>query len=153
VALQSKVEGIKSLHREILSSWNDRDAAAYARCFTSDAIVVGFDGSEMIGRGEIERAISQIFSDHPTGAYVAKVREAKFLAPDVAVLHAVAGLVPAGRSDINPDLNAVQTLVAVKREDRWEAAVFQNTPAAYHGRPEAKERLTHELREALHSLR
>jgi uncharacterized protein (TIGR02246 family) len=147
------VEALKSLHREILSSWNDRDAAGYARCFTNDAVVVGFDGSEMIGRAAIEQTIARIFADHPTGSYVTKVREARYLSSNVGLLRAVAGLVPAGRADINPDLNAIQLLVAVKRDDRWEATAFQNTPAAYHGRAEAKEELSRELREVLHILR
>jgi uncharacterized protein (TIGR02246 family) len=146
-------DGIQSLHREILSSWNDRDAAAYARCFTEDAAVIGFDGSEMNGRAQIERTLAQIFSDHPTGAYIAKVREIRYLRPDIAILRAVVGMVPAGRADLNPDLNAIQVLVAVKRDGRWEGVTFQNTPAAYHGRPEAKEQLSEELREVLHLLR
>jgi uncharacterized protein (TIGR02246 family) len=147
------VNGVQSLHQEMLSSWNDRDATAYARCFTEDANVIGFDGSEMNGRTQIRESISRIFADHPTGSYVAKVRQVRYISNDVAVLRAVAGMVPAGRADLNPDLNAIQTLVAVKREERWEAAVFQNTPAAYHGRSQAKEQLTEELREVLHSLR
>jgi uncharacterized protein (TIGR02246 family) len=147
------VNDVQWLHREILSSWNDRDAVAYARLFTEDAHVVGFDGSEMNGRAEIEKSLTQIFSDHPTGAYVAKIRQIRPLSSDVAVLRAVAGMVPAGRADLNPELNAVQTLVAVKRDGQWQAAMFQNTPAAYHGRPEARDELTQELREVLHSLR
>jgi uncharacterized protein (TIGR02246 family) len=148
-----KAHDIQTLHREILSSWNDRDAAAYARFFADDASVIGFDGSEMNGRVQIEQSLAQIFSDHSTGAYVTKIRQVRYLSPDVAVLRAVAGIVPAGRADLNPELNAVQTLVAVKRDGQWIATIFQNTPAAYHGRPEQHEQLTQELREALHSLR
>jgi uncharacterized protein (TIGR02246 family) len=147
------VNDVQWLHREILSSWNDRDAVAYARLFTEDASVVGFDGSEMHGRAEIEKSLTQIFSDHQTGAYVAKIRQVRYLSPHIAVLRAVAGMVPAGRADLNPELNAVQTLVAVKRDGQWEAAMFQNTPAAYHGRCEARDELTLELREVLNSLR
>jgi hypothetical protein len=44
----------------------------------------------------------------------------------------------------------VQTLVAVRQGDAWRIASFQNTPAAFHGRPEAVEELTRELRELLH---
>lgn len=146
-------DGIQSLYREIHSSWNDRDAAAFARCFTDDATVIGFDGSEMNGRVQIERTLAHIFSDHPTGAYIAKVRDIRYLRPDIAILRAVSGMVPAGKADLNPDLNAIQVLVAVKSDGRWEGVALQNTPAAYHGRPEAKEQLTQELREVLHLLR
>src|SRR5947208_2274032 len=81
--------------------------------------------------------------------YVAKVRGVSFPAPTVAILHAVAGMVPPGGSDINAAVNAVQTLVASKRDGAWRGELFQNTPAAFHGRPEASEALTNELRELL----
>ena len=103
----------------------------------------------MKGSSEVEGEIGKIFAHHQTAAYVGIVRSVRFLAPDVAVLNAAVGMVPPGQSDINPPTNAIQTLVAERREGRWRAAVFQNTPAAFHGRPELAERLTEELRQAL----
>jgi uncharacterized protein (TIGR02246 family) len=147
------VNDIESLYRLILKSWNDRDAAAYAACFAEDAAVIGFDGSQMNGRSEIERSLVQIFDHHQTASYVSKIREVRRLADDVALLRAVVGMVPPGGDDINAAVNAVQSLVAAKRNDRWQGVLFQNTPAAFHGRPEAAEELTQELREVLHSSR
>jgi len=90
---------------------------------------------------------SLFFRDHVTAAYVGKIREVRFLTPDVAVLRAVAGMIPPAESDLNPAVNAVQTLVAARRDGRWRIAVFQNTPAAFHGRPELSAKLTEELRQ------
>jgi len=42
-------------------------------------------------------------------------------------------------------------LIAQKNSDEFSIAVFQNTPAAFHGRPELSEKLTEELRRALKS--
>jgi uncharacterized protein (TIGR02246 family) len=114
--------------------------------FTDDGYVVGFDGSEMSGREEIERSVAAIFSDHETGRYVAKVRAEANVSNDVAILRAVAGLVPAGQADLNPDLNAIQTLVARRESGTWRLVQFQNTPAQLHGRPEAVDELANELR-------
>jgi hypothetical protein len=58
-------------------------------------------------------------------------------------------MVPPGQSDINPAVNALQTLVVVLRADEWRIALLQNTPAQFHGRPEMAEALTRELRELL----
>jgi hypothetical protein len=58
-------------------------------------------------------------------------------------------MVPSGASDLDPALNAVQTLVASRRDDQWRIELFQNTPASFHGRPADSERLTRELREVL----
>jgi uncharacterized protein (TIGR02246 family) len=97
------------------------------------------------GRDEIEGALAQIFKDHPTPPYVTKVRELRFLSNDVALLRAVAGMTPPGKSDLDPALNAVQTMVASRQDGEWIVELFQNTPAAFHGRPEEAAKLTAEL--------
>jgi hypothetical protein len=58
-------------------------------------------------------------------------------------------MVPAGKSDLNPNVNAVQSMVAVRKPDQWRISIFQNTPAAFHGSPEMSEHLTEELRQVL----
>jgi hypothetical protein len=35
----------------------------------------------------------------------------------------------------------------VRDGDAWKIALFQNTPAAFHGRPEESAKLTEELKE------
>ena len=140
---------VRLLYQTLLEAWNDKDAHEMAELFSENGNVIGFDGSQMDGRKQIESVLGQIFADHPIPVYVAAVREVRFLAPGVALLRAVAGMVPRGHSDINPALNAVQSLIATKEQDRWRIALFQNTPAALHGRAELSEQLMAELRRAL----
>jgi uncharacterized protein (TIGR02246 family) len=142
---------VRVLYRALLERWNERNAEGYAALCLEDAHIVGFDGSQMDGRAQIADELAQIFAHHPTAAYVAKVRGVDFLAVGVAVLRAVAGMIPPGKADINPAVNAIQTLVAAKRDGRWQVALFHNTPAAFHGRPELGEKLTDELRRELES--
>jgi uncharacterized protein (TIGR02246 family) len=137
------------LYQELLKRWKKRRACEMTDLFTEDGNLVGFDGSQINGRSEARSVLSQIFADHQTAAYMGIVKEVRLLSPDVAILRAVAGMVPPGQSDINPEVNAVQTLVSVKQQNKWSIALFQNTPAAFHGRPELGERLTEELRQAL----
>ena len=59
------------------------------------------------------------------------------------------GLVPSGKDDIDPALNAVQSMVAVQKSGTWKVALFQNTPAAFHDRPDLAKKLTEELRAVL----
>ncbi len=140
---------VRSLYHELLDRWNRRNAEDMAALFARDGGLVGFDGSPLDGRADIESHLRQIFADHPTAAFVGKVRGVRFLTPEVAVLRAVAGMVPPGQTDLNPAVNTVQTVVAAKHDGRWQIAVFQNTPAAFHGRPEQREQLTEELRQVL----
>jgi uncharacterized protein (TIGR02246 family) len=140
---------VVQLYQELLKSWNDRNASAYADLFTEDGNIIGFDGSQGNGKKEISDHLSQVFADHQTGTYVSIVKEIRFLNKDVAMLRAVAGMIPHGKTDINPAINAIQLLVAQKTGSSFRIAVFQNTPAAFHGQPELSEQLTKEIRKVL----
>jgi len=140
---------IRALYDALIDGWNRRNADEFAELFEEDGIVIGFDGTQVIGREEIRNHLRAIFADHQTAAYVVKIRDVRFLAPGVGVLIAVAGMIPPGGSDINPATNATQTLIGREIGGEWHIALFQNTPAQYHGRPEAVEGLTNELRELL----
>lgn len=140
------------LYQKLLDQWNQRSATGMSELFTEEGNLVGFDGSQINGRTEIETHLSQIFKDHPTGSYVGKVREVRFLTPNVAVLRSVTGMVPPAQKDLNPSVNTIQTLVAAKHtkdSGKWRIELYQNTPAAFHGRTEDSQTLTEELRELL----
>jgi uncharacterized protein (TIGR02246 family) len=142
-------EDVEQLYRALLARWNDQDAAGYAGLFTAGGSMVGFDGSSVETADAIADHLGGIFADHQTAAYVAIVREVRQLTPTVALLRGVAGMVPPGQSDINPDTNAVQALLAVRSDHGWQVDHFQNTPAAFDGRPEVADALTDELRALL----
>ncbi len=144
------MEEVEALHRALLDRWNEGDAAGYGALFTPVGSIVGFDGSCVETPAAITEHLSAIFADHRTATYVAKVREVRPLGDGVALLRAVAGLVPPGGSDVNPEANAIQALVAVRGDDGWLVAHFQNTPAAFHGRPDDAEALTAELQALVH---
>lgn len=140
---------VRALYQRLLEGWNARDGEAMAAPFAEDGAVIGFDGSQMSGRNEIAATMSAIFADHLTPEYVAIVRDVRIPVADTAILRADTGLLPRGASDLNPDLNARQTLVAVRRDGVWRIALFQNTPAQLHGRPDLAAQLTEELRAGL----
>jgi uncharacterized protein (TIGR02246 family) len=138
---------IRALYAAFLDGWNKRSGASVAAGFADDGDIVGFDGSHHRGRLSIAADLRQIFASHPTPYYVAVVRSVRPMAPGVAVLMAHAGMIPADGNDVDPDLHAVHTLVAVDEGGgRWRISLFQATPAAWHQHPEAREALTEELR-------
>jgi uncharacterized protein (TIGR02246 family) len=137
---------VRALYEHLLESWNRRDAQAYAALLAEDGNLVGFDGSQIDGRSAVAAEIGRIFAEHETARYIGKVREVRFLTPDVALLRAVVGMVPPGQADINPAVNAIQSLVATRSGGSWRAALFHNTPAQFHGRPDLAQQLTEELR-------
>jgi len=140
---------IRRLYEQILIAWNQQDATAMAACFEEDGNLIGYDGSQADSRVAIEDHLRPIFADHPTAAYVAKVREIRMLSSNVGILRAVVGMIPPGSDDVNPAGNTIQTLVAVQNADGWQATLFQSTPDAWHGRPQDSAALTEELREVM----
>jgi uncharacterized protein (TIGR02246 family) len=138
---------VRTLHHQLLDAWNRRDASGMASLFAAQGNMIGFDGSTVDGTAGIEVHLTPIFASHPTPAFIAKVREVRSLRTGTALLRAIAGMVPPGKSDIDPRLNAVQSMIAARENGApWRIELFQNTPAAFDGRPELKEKMTQELR-------
>ena len=133
----------------MLDSWNQRDDHAFAVLFEVKGHLIGYDGSQINGRTAIQAEMGRIFHNHIPAIFVGIVKEVRFPAPGMAILRAVAGMVPRGQTELDPAVNAIQTLVAVKREDNWEIALFQNTPAQFHGRADQTLQLTEELNQTL----
>ena len=139
----------RELYAQLLQTWDKRNARDFALLFAADGNIVGFDGSQVNGQLEIGAHISEIFSHHQTPRYVSIVREVRLLTPDVTLLRGNTGLVPPDKDDIDPALNAVQSIVAVRKGGTLKIALFQNTPAPFHQRPDLSKQLTEELRRAL----
>jgi uncharacterized protein (TIGR02246 family) len=140
-------DGVTGLYQRLIAGWNASDADAMAAVMAPDGLMIGFDGSQMDGPDAIASELGHIFADHETATYVTKVRAVRSLSADAAVLHAVAGMVPPGGSEIMPDRNAIQTVVARRDDSAWSVVLFQNTPARFDGRQELAQALTAELNE------
>ena len=139
----------RALYARLIEAWDKRNARDYALQFTSDGVLVGFDGSQVNGQLEVGGHVTEVFTHHQTPRYVTIVRDVRPVANDVTLLRANAGLIPPGKDDIDPALNAIQSMVAVRKSDTWKIALFHNTPAAFHMRPELAKQLTDELRTKL----
>ena len=104
----------------------------------------------MKGRQEISSFHQLLFDRFVKGSrLVGKVTAVRFPRSDIAIMIAVGGTVMAGQSDIEPERNSIHTLVAIKRDRKWQFTAFQNTRAHYIGRPEKSQELTEELRREL----
>jgi uncharacterized protein (TIGR02246 family) len=134
-----------AVYTALLQAWNDRQPNRFGALFTNDATVVGFDGSLMNGRADIVAQMRSIFASHSTAAYVAIVREVRALRSGVVLLRAAASMVPPEGGALISKVNAQQSVVFVDEADGPQVALFQNTPAAFHGRPREVDAMTDEL--------
>lgn len=142
-------EKIAQLYQHLLQQWNKRSAEGMAGLFARNGTLIGFDGSQLNGQAEIYTVLDEIFSNFPTAAYISIIKDVKMLGDGAALLLSVAGMVAQGQSDISPEVNVVHSLTAVLEDGNWRVALFQNTPAAFHGRPELAEQLSADLRQVL----
>jgi uncharacterized protein (TIGR02246 family) len=141
----SAVMNAVTVYTRLLEAWNDRNAEAFAALFATDGVAIGFDGSEMRGRTAMVSELTRIFDSHSTATYVAIVRETREL-NGVAIVRALAGMVPRGKRELNPATNALQSAVlASKAGGGFEIVLFQNTPAALHEAAALREQYTAEL--------
>jgi uncharacterized protein (TIGR02246 family) len=141
----SSEKEVRALYERLIRGWNDHDAAAMAAPVAADGLVIGYDGSQMPGRDAVESELGAVFADHETASYVVKVRSVVPIGDDGAVLHAVAGMIPPGGSELMEERNQIQTVVGRRTESGWEVVLFQTTPARFDGRPELSRELTEEL--------
>ncbi len=141
----------RELYAQLIETWDKRNARDFALLFASDGSLVGFDGTQVNGQLEVGAHLTEVFTHHQTPRYVSIVREVRLLAKDVTLLRANTGLIPPGKNDIDPALNAAQSMIAVQKGGSWKIALFQNTPAAFHQRPDLAKQLTEELRARVRS--
>jgi uncharacterized protein (TIGR02246 family) len=119
---------VRDLYRELMDGWNRGSGEAFAAAFTDDGDLVAFDGTHLEGRGEIAPFHQQLFDKWLKGSrLVGKVKDVRFLSPDVALMHAVGTTVMRGQSEPSPERDSIQTLVAVRQDGEWRLAGFQNT--------------------------
>jgi len=138
-----------AVYARLLDAWNRQDADSFAQTFAEDGNAVGFDGSQMNGRSEVASTLRAIFIHHKTARYVARIRDVREIAPGVALIRSVVGMVPPGQTELNPAVNAIQSVIVVGTGGNLMITLLHNTPAAFHGRPELAQQLTSELTEAL----
>lgn len=138
-----------SVYKQLLDGWNSQNARGMADLFDDDGEQIGFDGSQSIGQAEIFAHLGPIFEHHHTARFISKVTSVRFLSEDIAILRAIAGMVPPRQSDINPTVNTHHTLVLQEVDGEWKIKLYQNTPAQFHGRPELVEQMSAELRKLL----
>jgi uncharacterized protein (TIGR02246 family) len=141
-------QAIVSTYMKLLAAWNAQDAAAMAALFAEGGAQVGFDGSEAQGPRTIHQQLAPIFRDHPTKRFVHVIREVHQVTDDVALLRAIAGMVPRESLELDESKNVVQSLILRKEGVDWQIVLFQNTPARLDGRPEAVAAMSNELRAA-----
>ena len=115
----------------LYEAWSAGDAKAYAALFTPDADYTAFDGTLMKGRDEIVAGHEPLFRGIMRGSRLVEQSSAvRFLTPECALITSRGGIVMSWqgrRAEPSRKRVSAQTLVAVRHDDHWLLAAFQNT--------------------------
>ena len=125
---EAKEAPIRALYKQIVDAYNRGDAAGASALFTTDGALIAGDATRYVTPPEIERFLSQLHAKLPKGAqFIATVTDVRFASPDIAVLTSEGGWLFPGESAVSDKNQGIHTLVAVRQEGAWRAALFQRT--------------------------
>jgi uncharacterized protein (TIGR02246 family) len=128
---QADETAVRALFQCLLDAWGRGDGPAYGALFTDAADYVAFDGSRTVGRRAIAESHQRLFDTWLHGTRLTgRIEGLRWLAPDVALVHATGGTIFAGEAAPRPSRDSIQTLVAVMRDGEWRFAAFPDLERA-----------------------
>jgi uncharacterized protein (TIGR02246 family) len=119
---------VRDLIDRLTDSWARGDAQAYAAEFTEDCDYVAFDGSRFRGPAEPGEHLARLFDTVLKDSRLeGEVESVRFVTPDVAVVLWTGSVAYPWQQRVSRRRLSRQTLVLVRRDERWLATAFQNT--------------------------
>jgi uncharacterized protein (TIGR02246 family) len=86
-----------------MDGWNQGSGEAFAAPFAEDGDLIRFDGTHLTSRPEIASFHRPLFDTWLKGSRLSgAVKSVRFLSPEVAVMHAVGGMVIREKSAPSP---------------------------------------------------
>jgi uncharacterized protein (TIGR02246 family) len=120
----------KSLHEMIYqleAAWNAADAQSFAEAFAEDADFIHILGGYSKGRGAIETHHHMIFGTIYKGSVNRfSVEKIRFLRHDVTIVF-LRSYLQTCQSGSATEIEARPTLIAEKRDGKWQIVLLQNT--------------------------
>ncbi|MGW5378526.1 SgcJ/EcaC family oxidoreductase [Nocardia sp. NPDC003999] len=118
---------LRDLFDNLMQTWTDNDAAAYAALFTEDSDYVSYDGTRAMGRSEHQANHAKLFRGVLAGsALVGDLESIRFVTPDAAILHGTASVLMPWRSRLPERRLSRQTLVTVRTDQGWKITALHN---------------------------
>jgi uncharacterized protein (TIGR02246 family) len=123
---------IRGLFEQMLESW-ERGAAPYAECFAPDASYIVGTGMLQEGWQEIVDGHEIIFSGWARNSRLeGRIHGLRFLTEDVATITAYGHIVYKDHRSSGNNKRTIYTIIARKRDGRWQFVSYQNPPLLGH---------------------
>lgn len=122
-------KAIHQLLTQMNTAWNEGNGEAYAAVFSEDARYVNAPGLRLIGRDAISKSHQEIFNTlfkntHLGNNYPLEIQP---ITPDIAILHMSGAVLFSGEAEDAVEPNGLITIVAAKRNNKWQFVSFNNT--------------------------
>lgn len=128
IGTESDQAEVAGLTQRVVAAWAHHDADGFANVFTDDGTMI-LPGVFRQGREAIREFMAEAFTGQYAGTQVTgRPIDLRFVAPDVAVLHTVGGVLQPGRTEIDSESAIRATWFAVRGADGWRLAAYQNSP-------------------------
>jgi uncharacterized protein (TIGR02246 family) len=119
---------IAAVPARMVASWAAHDAEAFADLFTEDGTLI-LPGVYKKGRDEIRAFMAAGYVGPYQGTRVTGTPlDIKPLAPGAVALLTVGGVIAAGATELSDKAAIRASWILVKRDGRWQLAVYQNCP-------------------------
>ena len=119
---------IAALTQKVLAAWAYQDADTFANVFVEDGTMI-LSGVYCSGRAEIRDHMVKEFEGRWRGTQVTgKPISIRALGPDVMLLLSLGGILAAGETEVTEGSAIRASWLAVRTDDGWRLAAYQNTP-------------------------
>lgn len=119
---------ITAVPARMVASWAANDAEAFADLFTEDGTMI-LPGVYKKGRDEIRAFMAAAYAGPYQGTRVTGTPlDLKPLAAGAVALLTTGGVIAAGATELSDEAAIRASWILVKRDDRWQLAVYQNCP-------------------------
>ena len=119
---------IAAVPARMVAAWAAHDADAFADLFTDDGTLI-LPGVYKKGRDEIREFMSAGYAGPYQGTRVTGTPiDLKPLAPGAVALLTMGGVIAAGATELSDAAAIRASWILVKRDGRWQLAVYQNCP-------------------------
>ncbi len=131
--MANEEQPLREIVQQLEAAWNKSDSVAWSKLFADDADFIHILGGHFHGREAIEQGHRLIFDTvYKNSVNKFQVEKIRFAGPDVAIVFVFATL-KVNNPGVPPQLYARPTLIAHRRDGRWEIVTFQNTRVTPEG--------------------
>ncbi len=126
--MTSEERALHGMVYQLEAAWNTADGTSFAALFAEDADFIHILGGYYTGRAAIEAGHRMIFGTIYKGSSVRySVEKIRFLRADVAIVLLRQFLQFQEGGAAASELEARPTIIAEKRDGKWQIALLQNT--------------------------